>query len=242
YIGLRRGDRVQVEGEFSEHMEEERRERVFQVVKISSLETQETWRFTHHNWERFLAIYGVSFIIILTIAVIVANATTTYSPDPFIQTILIPAIGNTPGTPTSSKFLVALYLFNIQQNIASGIYQGAFFIAAFLALFPSTIMEGTLTRKECYEKGTVEVSPPKENICMVCGAKVPEELDACLECGEIMVKCVLCKSHIAPKEACFCPHCNSPFHRDHLLEWIKIWATCPHCGTKLSKEELHQQQ
>ncbi|MBS7281390.1 MAG: hypothetical protein KIH09_16350, partial [Candidatus Freyarchaeota archaeon] len=29
YIGLRRGDRVQVEGEFSEHMEEERRERVF---------------------------------------------------------------------------------------------------------------------------------------------------------------------------------------------------------------------
>ncbi|MFW9855765.1 MAG: hypothetical protein ACFFFG_11920 [Candidatus Thorarchaeota archaeon] len=30
-----------------------------------------------------------------------------------------------------------------------------------------------------------------------------------------------------------CPDCGQPFHRSHLLEWLKVKRQCPKCRTAL---------
>jgi len=223
----------------------ERGERVFQVLKISSLETGETWKFTPRNLnlKRFVAIWCISFTIIYMIALIILDAMVINNPGSlFGQTLFIFKLGY---YPESARIFIALVpiLFTNQANSALIAYLGAVPFVAFLALFPSVIneiIEGRLSKKESYEKGEVE-RLLRENVCTSCGAKVPEGLDACLECGEIVVRCALCKFIISPREACYCPYCNCSFHRDHLLEWIKIKGSCPHCARRISREEVRWQ-
>ncbi|MEM3587465.1 MAG: hypothetical protein QXO71_09115 [Candidatus Jordarchaeaceae archaeon] len=120
--------------------------------------------------------------------------------------------------------------------------------AAFLALIPSLHIEIKNARKESYsvdkkrqERETLLRKPSlRGNVCIKCGAEIPEQFDTCPECGEIVIKCVLCKSNISPAKVCYYPHCNSSFHRDHLLEWVKVRGNCPHCGIRLSQKEIYR--
>lgn len=48
--------------------------------------------------------------------------------------------------------------------------------------------------------------------------------------------CMICKSPSKTVEEIIeCPYCQTSFHKDHLLEWIKIKSSCPFCGEKLDK-------
>jgi len=46
-----------------------------------------------------------------------------------------------------------------------------------------------------------------------------------------IIRCIVCNLIINPakEELIYCPHCNSPAHRSHLIEWIKIKGFCPKC-------------
>jgi hypothetical protein len=39
----------------------------------------------------------------------------------------------------------------------------------------------------------------------------------------------------------WCPHCGSPAHRVHLLEYLHVHGQCPVCERHLDEEELRQQ-
>ncbi len=47
----------------------------------------------------------------------------------------------------------------------------------------------------------------------------------------IALRCMVCNLIVEPSKQniIYCPHCNSPAHREHLIEWIKIKSFCPNC-------------
>ncbi|NVM55764.1 MAG: PCI domain-containing protein, partial [Candidatus Helarchaeota archaeon] len=47
----------------------------------------------------------------------------------------------------------------------------------------------------------------------------------------IHFRCMVCNLIIDPskEETVHCQYCNSPAHRTHLIEWLKIKGTCPNC-------------
>ncbi len=49
------------------------------------------------------------------------------------------------------------------------------------------------------------------------------------------VRCMVCNLIISPSkdEIIYCPHCSSPAHRTHLIEWIKIKGFCPNCKREI---------
>lgn len=53
--------------------------------------------------------------------------------------------------------------------------------------------------------------------------------------GEIKNKtCMICKKPIKSAESILqCPHCQSFFHREHLLNWLKTNNHCPNCKKRL---------
>jgi hypothetical protein len=47
--------------------------------------------------------------------------------------------------------------------------------------------------------------------------------------------CVICRHPItSPKRATKCPSCKNSFHRNHLLEWLKVFNQCPMCHQRLT--------
>ena len=47
--------------------------------------------------------------------------------------------------------------------------------------------------------------------------------------------CVICRqSIVSHEEKASCPKCRNPFHRAHLLEWLKVFNQCPMCHEKIS--------
>lgn len=54
--------------------------------------------------------------------------------------------------------------------------------------------------------------------------------------------CSICKWLIHSKDDLIeCPRCNSPFHQNHLLEWIKMKGDCPVCRERLSSSMINRQ-
>ncbi|MFX0014167.1 MAG: RING finger protein [Promethearchaeota archaeon] len=47
--------------------------------------------------------------------------------------------------------------------------------------------------------------------------------------------CVICRYIIEPDEDIVeCPSCQNSFHRNHLLEWLKVFNQCPMCHQRLT--------
>ena len=47
--------------------------------------------------------------------------------------------------------------------------------------------------------------------------------------------CVICRHPIASQtNSVECPSCNNSFHRNHLLEWLKVFNQCPMCHERLT--------
>ncbi|MFX1297687.1 MAG: PCI domain-containing protein, partial [Promethearchaeota archaeon] len=49
------------------------------------------------------------------------------------------------------------------------------------------------------------------------------------------IRCMVCNLIIYPsrEEIIHCPHCYSPAHQSHLVEWVKIKGFCPKCKSKI---------
>ncbi|MHA1983603.1 MAG: hypothetical protein ACW967_04545 [Candidatus Hodarchaeales archaeon] len=61
---------------------------------------------------------------------------------------------------------------------------------------------------------------------------------------EVQYSCQIRKTdeYIPDEEEVWCPTCINSFHKNHLLEWIKIQGNCPVCQEKLSEELLIKQK
>jgi hypothetical protein len=50
--------------------------------------------------------------------------------------------------------------------------------------------------------------------------------------------CMVCKLILNEKDDILqCPVCESLYHKDHLMEWIKVKNTCPVCSQNLKKKQ-----
>ncbi|OLS32421.1 MAG: hypothetical protein HeimAB125_09170, partial [Candidatus Heimdallarchaeota archaeon AB_125] len=62
---------------------------------------------------------------------------------------------------------------------------------------------------------------------------------ACLNCGEEMPHCEICKKIIVKGEKIVQIHeCNHIFHKLHIVEWINAHGSCPICKTRINEESL----
>ncbi len=50
-----------------------------------------------------------------------------------------------------------------------------------------------------------------------------------------VLRCTVCNLIVksTEEEIVYCPYCNSPAHRPHLIEWIKIKGFCPNCKKEI---------
>jgi predicted RNA-binding Zn-ribbon protein involved in translation (DUF1610 family) len=52
-------------------------------------------------------------------------------------------------------------------------------------------------------------------------------------------ECMVCNLDLnQDDDVAWCPHCGSPAHRTHLLEWIHVKNSCPICGKHLSEQDF----
>lgn len=93
------------------------------------------------------------------------------------------------------------------------------------------------------QKEALEKPVEKEDTCYQCNTPIPSKKEAgevvCRNCQQLFLTCSVCLLNINHGETkVSCPHCNSPAHRDHLREWLKIKNYCPYCKQEISEEEL----
>lgn len=93
------------------------------------------------------------------------------------------------------------------------------------------------------EKAVKEIPKEKGEICFYCDAPLPAvkklKVIQCEVCHHLTLNCSICLLNINHKEPILiCPHCNSPAHRDHFREWLKIKSFCPYCKQKIEEKEL----
>ncbi|MHA1556054.1 MAG: RING finger domain-containing protein [Candidatus Heimdallarchaeota archaeon] len=51
--------------------------------------------------------------------------------------------------------------------------------------------------------------------------------------------CMICKLSLkADQAATQCPMCQSMFHRNHIVEWLRVKGKCPVCQQNLRSESL----
>ncbi|UCE14393.1 MAG: E3 ubiquitin protein ligase [Candidatus Heimdallarchaeota archaeon] len=52
---------------------------------------------------------------------------------------------------------------------------------------------------------------------------------------EFRKQCVICRTPIKSRSSsATCPYCENIFHRNHLLEWLKVFNQCPMCHQRLT--------
>ncbi len=87
------------------------------------------------------------------------------------------------------------------------------------------------------------VEKPEKILCIYCNAQLQEVEDegpiVCLNCGKKAPYCEICKNIIVDGEKIVLTKpCNHIFHKNHILEWIKVKGTCPICKEQINEESL----
>ncbi len=67
-----------------------------------------------------------------------------------------------------------------------------------------------IIEEETESKAIQGISVEKNSICSICKLSIDEN-----------------------KEILVCPDCKSPFHKEHLIDWLSEHTDCPICGTLL---------
>jgi len=85
--------------------------------------------------------------------------------------------------------------------------------------------------------------PEQKKQCLYCEADLVDVEDegpiVCLNCGKKAPYCEVCKNIItAGEKITQVKSCNHVFHKNHILEWIKIKGTCPICKNQINEESL----
>jgi hypothetical protein len=75
--------------------------------------------------------------------------------------------------------------------------------------------------------------------CPHCDNKQSVLIKHCTECKKELSICQICKRGFTDNEVSIkCPHCLNHFHRNHLLEYVKIKGDCPVCKERLQADQL----
>ena len=93
------------------------------------------------------------------------------------------------------------------------------------------------------EKKVLEKPMEKEDTCYHCNTQIPSNKEAgevvCRKCKKLFLTYSVCLLNINHGGRIIsCVHCNSPAHRDHLREWLKVKNYCPYCKQEINEEEL----
>ncbi|OLS32983.1 MAG: Internalin-A precursor [Candidatus Heimdallarchaeota archaeon AB_125] len=85
----------------------------------------------------------------------------------------------------------------------------------------------------------------KKLLCMYCQGQLEEikdeELFVCLDCGKNAPYCEVCKNIIVEgEEIAQTKLCNHIFHKNHILEWIKVKGECPTCKIQINSQSLQK--
>ena len=76
-------------------------------------------------------------------------------------------------------------------------------------------------------------------MCTECEATILAETSICPHCGNPRPICMVCHLPIQFTDSVLrCPHCKGQAHRIHILEYLKVKGTCPHCQMNLDAHEL----
>ncbi|MFX1282954.1 MAG: RING finger protein [Promethearchaeota archaeon] len=77
--------------------------------------------------------------------------------------------------------------------------------------------------------------------CPQCGNPILEKQKNCGFCSQRLT-CIICRKSVVQlqieEEVVQCPQCSSFFHRQHLLESVKIKSNCPVCNVSLRETEV----
>ena len=99
-------------------------------------------------------------------------------------------------------------------------------------------------KKETKTEKTEKIKEQKRKLqCLYCEAILVEVEDegpiVCLNCGKKAPYCEICKNIIVEGEKIVqTKPCNHIFHKNHILEWIKVKGTCPICKEPINEESL----
>ena len=99
-------------------------------------------------------------------------------------------------------------------------------------------------KKEAKTEKTEKIKEQKRKIqCLYCEANLVEVEDegpiVCLNCGKKAPYCEICKNIIVEGEKIVqTKPCNHIFHKNHIVEWIKVKGTCPICKEQINEESL----
>lgn len=74
--------------------------------------------------------------------------------------------------------------------------------------------------------------------CPNCHNSIPKTSSFCPDCGEKLLKCLICQTILTDATIGTCPHCNTKFHLNHLKEAIKVYGQCPKCKNNLKEFEI----
>ncbi|MFW9779252.1 MAG: hypothetical protein ACFFE8_10395 [Candidatus Heimdallarchaeota archaeon] len=95
---------------------------------------------------------------------------------------------------------------------------------------------------EIYEKTTPGTSTGlTTSRCPSCGQPVLEGQKNCGFCPQRLT-CLICRKSVvvlSRVDIIQCPRCNSFFHRDHLLESVKLREQCPNCNASLTSKKVN---
>ena len=98
--------------------------------------------------------------------------------------------------------------------------------------------------KEEAEKAKDAVQKDKEkNICLFCKNKIEktddQDLGVCSSCGKQSPLCEICKNPMTSDQQLLqAETCEHIYHKEHILEWLKIKETCPVCKVKINEKTL----
>lgn len=98
--------------------------------------------------------------------------------------------------------------------------------------------------KDESKKAKKAVQEDKEkNICLYCSGKIEEVddqgLGVCSNCGKKTPLCDICKNPMTSDQPLLLfETCGHIYHKEHILEWIKIKGTCPICKDKINEKTL----
>jgi len=90
-----------------------------------------------------------------------------------------------------------------------------------------------------YKEKITDFMTTEQVTCPFCKEFYPSTSDFCTNCGRSVAKCSICgQKLIHDTDIKSCPYCKTPFHKNHLLTWVKNNKNCPACLRSLFEEDI----
>ncbi len=140
---------------------------------------------------------------------------------------------------------ISFQLSRLAQLVDSTIEQTESKVIEILSLHPELgeylpLEQVFIKHAEISESTISKFSRPTDTLqkCPKCGSRQSVLIRHCTQCKIELSSCQICKRGFAENEITVtCSHCNNKFHKNHLLEYIKIKGECPVCKEKLGSDE-----